>query len=53
MVHLVLHPHGIAPTFLNWILDRQGRVFIPIIYNKPGNKSVEKVNCEKKVKFYK
>ena len=28
LVHLVLHPNEIAPTFLNWIRGRRGRVLI-------------------------
>ena len=44
MVHLVMHPHGIAPTFLkfdSW-LPRAG--FIPII-------STKRINQIKKGKF--
>ena len=35
MVHLVLHPHGIAPTFLKF--DLSGAGFIPIISTKGIN----------------
>ena len=31
MVHLVLHPHGIEPTFLNLYLLSPATVSIPII----------------------
>jgi hypothetical protein len=44
MVHLVLHPHGIAPTFLKLDSWSPGAGFIPIISTKE--------NCKKEVKFY-
>ena len=31
LVHMVLHPHGIVLTFLNWIHGRRGRVFISFL----------------------
>ena len=30
-VHLLLHPHGVAPTFLKFDSWSPGEVFIPII----------------------
>ena len=46
MVHLVLHPHGIAPTFLKLDSWSLGAGFIPIISNKGINL------IKKKFKFY-
>ena len=43
MVNLVLHPHGIAPTFLKFDLWPPRAGFIPIIRTE---------NCKKKNKFY-
>ena len=37
MVHLVLHPHGIVPTFLKLDLWSLGMRFIPIIYTNGIN----------------
>ena len=37
MVHLVLHPHGIAPTFLKLDWWSPGAGFIPIISTKGIN----------------
>ena len=37
MIHLALHPHGIAPTFLKWDSSRPGAGFIPIISTKGIN----------------
>ena len=42
MVHSVLHPHGIAPTFLYLIRGRRVGVFIQ------GNKSDRKRKIERK-----
>ena len=44
MVHLVLHPHGIAPIFLKFDLLSPGAVFISII-------SIKGINQIKKGKF--
>ena len=43
MVHLVLHPHGIAPTFLKLDSWSPGAGFIPIISTK------EKSDKERKI----
>ena len=48
--HLVLLPHGIAPTFLKLDLCLPGAVFIPIIFTKRINQ-IKKVNCKKKKEF--
>ena len=37
LVHLVLHPHRIAPTFLNLDSWSSGKGFIPIISTKRIN----------------
>ena len=37
MVHLVLHPHGIAPTFLKFDSWSPGAGLIPIIFTKGIN----------------
>ena len=47
MVHLVLHPHGIAPTFLKLDSCSPGAGFIPIISTK-GINQIKKGNCKKK-----
>ena len=43
-LHLVLHPHGTAPTFLKFDLWSPGAGFIPII-------STKGINQIKKEKF--
>ena len=51
MVHLALNPHGIAPTFLNWIRSRRGRVLF-LLYTPQGNKSdKERKIVRKKLSF--
>ena len=48
MAHLVLHPHGFAPTFLKLdLLSPGGGGFIPIISIK-GINLIKKGNCKKK-----
>ena len=37
LVHLILHPHGILPTFLKLDSWSPGAGFIPIIFNKGIN----------------
>jgi hypothetical protein len=37
MVHLVLHPHGIAPIFLKLDLWSPGAGFIPFVFTKGTN----------------
>ena len=50
MVHLVLHPHGIAPTFLKLDLWSPGVGFIPIIIiSTKGINQIKKKNYKKKV----
>ena len=49
MVHLVLHPHGIAPTFLELDSLSPGAGFIPIISDKGINHRKE--NFKKKLSF--
>ena len=51
VLHLVLHPHGIAPTFLKLDPLSPGADYIPII----SDKGIYQINKEKiviKVKFY-
>ena len=50
MVNLVLHPHGISPTFLKFDLWLHGAAFIPIIFTK-GINQIKKENCKKKLSF--
>ena len=51
LVPLILHPHGIAPTFLKFYSWSPGADFIPVISTK-GKIRWRKENCKKKVKFY-
>ena len=46
--HLVLHPYGIAHTFLKFNLWSPGGGFISIILTK-GINQIKKGNCKKKV----
>ena len=50
-VHLVLHPRGIASTFLKLDLWWPGAGFIPIISTE-GINQIKKGYCKKKKKFY-
>ena len=50
MVHLVLHPNGMPPTFLKLDSWSPGAVFIPIISTK-GMNQIKKGNCKKKYQF--
>ena len=50
-VHLVLHPHGIAPTVLKLDSWSPGLGFIPILSTK-GINQIKKGNCKKKNEFY-
>ena len=49
-VHLVLHPHGIAPTSLKLDSWSSGAGFIPFISTK-GIHQIKKGNCTKKKKI--
>ena len=49
LVHLVLHPHGIAPTFLRLDSWSPGSGFIPIIYTK-GINQIKKEKLKEKSK---
>ena len=51
MVHLVLHPHGIAPTFLKLDSCSPVAVFIPFISTKEINQ-IKKWKFKKKLVFY-
>ena len=51
MVHLVLHPHGIAPTFLKLNSWSLGAGLIPIMFTK-GINQIKKEKVQEKVKFY-
>ena len=51
MVHLVLHPHGNAHTFLKLDSLSPGAGFIPII-SKKGINQIKKGNLLKKNEFY-
>ena len=50
MVHLVLHPHRIAPTFLKLDLWSPRAGFIYVASTKGINQIKE--NCKKKIKLY-
>ena len=50
LVHLVLHPHGIAPTFLKLDSWSPGAGFIPIISTK-GINQIKKGKLLKKLSF--
>ena len=50
MVHVVLQPRGIAPTFLKLDSWSPGASFIPIIRDKSYK---EEKNCKKKVSYTK
>ena len=49
-VHVVLHPHGIAPTFIKLDLWSPGAGFIPIISTKVINQ-IKKGKLEEKKSF--
>ena len=51
LVHLVLHPHGIAPTFLKLDSWSPGAGFIPIISTKGINQKKKGILLEKKLSF--
>ena len=51
IVHLVLHPHGIAPTFLKLDSWSLGAGFIPIISTMGINKEKERKIIRKKLGF--
>ena len=48
MVYLILHPHGIATTFLKLDLWSPGAGFIPIISTKGINKSDKERKIERR-----
>ena len=50
-VHVVLHQHGIAPTFLKLDLWSPWAGFIPIIITK-GINQIKKGKLKEKFKFY-
>ena len=47
---MVLHPHGITPTFLKMDSWSSGAGFIPIISTK-GINQIKKGNCKKIISF--
>ena len=51
LVHFVLHPHRIAPTFLKLDSWSSGAGFIPIISTK-GRNQIEKGNYKKRKFFF-
>ena len=49
---MVLHPHGIASTFLKLDLRSPGAGLIPIISTKGKNQIKKEKIVKKKIKFY-